>query len=90
MYLRVRGVVGYYDVRYCGCEFCQGHGSGDEITVEVDVIVCAVSESCAVAMVGDGLRVERDVSELEWEAGPDVVPAPPDRVMRLIGAPTLL
>jgi hypothetical protein len=90
MYLRVCGTVGYYDVRYCGCEFCKGHGSGDEITVEVDVIVCAASEASAVGMVEDDLMVEKDVGELEWKVGPDVVLAPPDRVMRLIGAPTLL
>lgn len=89
MYLRVRGTVGYYDVRYCGCEFCEGHG-GDRETVEVDVIVFAASEPCAVGMVEHGLMVEKDVSELEWEAGPEVDFAPPDRVLRLIGAPALL
>lgn len=85
--VRIVGTLEYEDTIYCDCEWCEGHGgTGKWTTVEIDKVIKMYNWTAPIPH-----SVYPDTThDFEWIVGPHLLDPPPDQVMRLIGAPTLL
>ena len=90
-YYRIIGTLVYDDIWYCECKWCEGHGSDKTVRKFIDEVVKAYNESRALGKVLYKTLPDMiaDDDDYEWMHGPTIQDAPPDTVMRLIGAPML-
>ena len=88
---RVRGKITYIPVRFCDCEFCEGHVD-DPTDILIDQILqadnFAQGEDQAAEAALD--EVPTDVKDWDWATRPYTIELPEDQFLRLLDASALI
>ena len=88
---RVRGRITYIPVRFCDCEFCEGHVD-DPADILIDQILQADNSDQAEAQAAEAAldNVPAEVKGWDWDTRPYTIELPEDQFLRLLDAPVLI